>query len=76
VVVAATGDGVVGSIGGGAERGVLVTASRIVVGAGAGGVVAGGADVGVDAGTGAGGGAERGVLVIASLSLLRRPGRC
>jgi hypothetical protein len=47
-----------------------------VVGAEAGGVVVGGADVGADAGTGAGGGAKRGVLVIASLSLLRRPGRC
>lgn len=38
-----------------------------------GGVVAG---AGVGAGAGSGEGAERGVLVIASLSLLRRPGRC
>jgi hypothetical protein len=58
VVVAATGGGVVGDIGGGAERGVLVTASRIVAGAGAGGVVIGGANVGADAGTCTGGGAK------------------
>jgi len=55
----------------GAEAGGVV-----VGGADVGGVVVGGADVGAGAGTGAGGGAERRVLVIASLSLLRRPGRC
>jgi hypothetical protein len=48
----------------------------MVIGAAADGGVVGGADIGADVGAGAGGGAERGVLVIASLSLLRRPGRC